>query len=346
MASFGLIPTAQCREILRADFESDTLGAYTLAQCKAKFPGILFSSGLGSANRVSVVAAGDTAGSGHALRVLYPANVFGATSSGAEWVSSLSGNGDVVYLRYRLFFPDSFDWTKGGMLPGLCGSQCNSGPSAPTGSDGWSVRMEWGAGGSLGQRIYWKGQKATTGGDYMPWFTGIKSVGMETGKWHEIQFMVALNTLGQSDGRIKGWYDSVLSFEMSTMRFRDLETMHINKFMFTTYFGGNSADYSPKEENHLLIDDIIVSDSFIDNKTLALREGNSLSSSNGHLEGSALRFDPSFEGSLVQILDIRGKELAHLSIKTGMVQLPQSLPRGVSYLSVPTRGWTGRFVLP
>ena len=106
------------RVILHADFESDPLGAYSLVRCKLGFPGVTWDNGLTGESRVSVVTGGDSAGTGHALRVFYPAYSLGPTGtggalpSGAQWPSIFGGTADTLYTRFGLFFPKSFDWVK------------------------------------------------------------------------------------------------------------------------------------------------------------------------------------------------------------------------------------------
>jgi hypothetical protein len=43
----------------------------------------------------------------------------------------------------RVMFPTSFDWVKGGKLPGLCTGKCPTGCANPTPSDGFSCRIMW-----------------------------------------------------------------------------------------------------------------------------------------------------------------------------------------------------------
>ena len=52
-----------------------------------------------------------------------------------------------VTLDYKVFFPDDFDWVKGGKLPGLYGghTRCSGGNPA---LDCFSTRLMWRAGGA------------------------------------------------------------------------------------------------------------------------------------------------------------------------------------------------------
>ncbi len=274
LACVLFVHKANAREFLHADFEVDSLGPYTLVRCKADFPGVTWDNGLSGQSRVSVVTGGDTAGSGHALRVLYPARSLGPTGtggalpSGAQWASIFGGNADTLYARYRVFFPKGFDWVKGGKLPGLCGSQCNTGGKVPTGTDGWSARLMWRENASLVQYVYSAGQTGAWGTDLV-WKQNGKPLVVETGRWHEVQVKISLNTpgsnggQGKTDGRVTGWYDGVLALDTTGFRFRDLESMHITEFYFSTFFGGGTPDFESAQDNRIFFDDFAVSDAFI-----------------------------------------------------------------------------------
>ena len=90
---------------------------------------------------------------GHSLiRVLYPAHSVNPAQSpvgGASFYASpieLSSATNVS-LKYRIFFPASFNWVRGGKLPGLYGGRtsCSGGTDA---EDCFSTRLMWRAGGA------------------------------------------------------------------------------------------------------------------------------------------------------------------------------------------------------
>jgi hypothetical protein len=259
--------------VLDVGFDADPLGRYSYDSCKAEFPGVTWNNGLtpDSASRVQVVQGGDTALSGRSLRVLYPAGCLGpsgtggAPACGAQWRSYLPVSRDTLWLRYQVYFPDGFEWTKGGKLPGLCGSQCNTGGNVPTGTDGWSARMMWRDSSRLVLYLYYAGQGGTYGTDVVFHEATGSVLRVATGRWHDLVLKVSLNTPGASggpgasDGRVQAWFDGARAADTAGFRFRDLDTMHVNEFYFSTFFGGSTPDFSPAHDNRIFFDGFRIS---------------------------------------------------------------------------------------
>ena len=350
-----LFAAAAClgKDPLRADFEADAPGPYTRAQCLTSFPGVTWDNGLTGESRVSVVVGGDTANGGHAIRVTYPVNSLGPTgtngnpASGAQWRSYFGGRADTLFARYRFYIPDGFDWVKGGKLPGLCGSQCNTGGNVPTGTDGWSARLMWRAGASLVQYLYYAGQGGTYGTDVVWKRDGIPLV-VQTGKWHAVQVRICLNTpgtgggQGASDGRVTGWYDGVQAIDTAGFRFRDLDTMHVDQFYFSTFFGGSTNDFRPTKDERIFFDDFEVSDSFL--PPLPARIHVRPGAASPRLSRSGVFFDPSWIGSRLVVRDLAGRNLSMIRIRSERTPLPDNLPTGLVFIAVPEQGWTATSV--
>lgn len=342
-------------ELLRADFESDPVGPYTIQMCKGAFPGVTWDDGLTGESRVRVVAGGDTAGDGRALRVFYPANSLGPSGTngnpagGAQWKSVFGGDADTLYARYRVFFPDGFGWTKGGKLPGLCGSNCNTGGNPPTGKDGWSARLMWRAGGVLVQYVYSAGQAGTYGTDLV-WKRAGAPLVVETGKWHEVQVRICLNTPGSGggegryDGRVTGWYDGELAIDTVGFRFRDLDTMHIDQFYFSTFFGGSSDDFRPVKDERVFFDGFVVS-------TSGPGSASGIESSREQAwrarwtGGRWIEFESAREGDLAVFTDMNGQELARAKLRDGRVEIPKSI-RGLATVTLSGREGVARIFVP
>ena len=261
-------------QYLHVTFDGDPQGLYSYDSCKAAFPGVTWNNGLSpDSGRVQVVQGGDTAWSGRSLRVSYPAGCLGPTgtggapSCGAQWRSVLASKHDTLMSRYYVLFPAGFEWVKGGKLPGLCGSQCNTGGNVPTGTDGWSARIMWRQSAQLVTYLYYAGQGGTYGTD-LAWkdSTGMP-LAVSTGKWHELTTKVMLNTPGangapgSANGRVQAWFDGRLALDSTGFRFRDLDTMHVDRFYFSTFFGGSTSDFEPQNDNRIFFDDFLVADS-------------------------------------------------------------------------------------
>lgn len=342
-------------EVLRADFENDPTGPYSRAMCQLAFPGVTWDNGLTGESRVSVVAGGDTAGGGKAIRVLYPLNSLGPggtggnPAGGAQWKSMFGGEADTLYARYRLFFPVGFGWTRGGKLPGLCGSQCNTGGNPPTGRDGWSARLMWRSGASLVQYVYSAGQAGTYGTDLV-WKKNGEPLVVETGKWHEVQVRICLNTpgtdggQGKYDGRVTGWYDGELAIDTIGFRFRDLDTMHIDQFYFSTFFGGSTNDFRPTKDERIFFDDFAVSDAFIASSSASLAgrgQGWGLRSTRGR----SLEMLSVPDGETAVFQDMAGRELATVPVSGGRVEVPLGV-HGLATVTISGRSGGARLFLP
>lgn len=264
---------ATAADILKVGFDAVPLGDYSFASCKAAFPGVTWNDGLDAdSSRARVVEGGDTAWSGRSLRVFYPATCLGpsgtggALACGAQWLSNLGTTRDTLMLRYRIFFPDGFEWTKGGKLPGLCGSQCNTGGNPPNGTDGWSARLMWRSSAQLVLYLYYPGQSGTYGTDLAFRDSAGKTLSVKTGRWHEVVTKISLNTpsatgAGLPNGRVQAWYDGRLALDSAGFRLRDRDTMHVNRFYFSTFYGGSSTDFSPTRDNRIFFDDFLIADS-------------------------------------------------------------------------------------
>jgi hypothetical protein len=290
-------------EVLRANFDAVPVGDYSFAACQAAFPGVTWNNGLSPDSRVRVVEGGDTAWSGRALRVFYPATCLGpsgtggALACGAQWRSNIGGTRDTLMLRYRVFFPKGFEWVKGGKLPGLCGSQCNTGGNIPTGTDGWSTRIMWRSNAQLTLYLYYPGQSGTYGTDLVFKDSTGKTLGVPTGVWHELVTKVSLNTpatagAGKSDGRVQAWFNGKLAVDSGGFRFRDRDTMHVNQFYFSTFYGGNTNDFSPPSDNQIFFDDFQIADTLVPGRTTSIRRLEKTSSSSGlRIQGRTLHWD-------------------------------------------------------
>jgi hypothetical protein len=172
------------------------------------------------------------------VRVIYPE---GGVSKGFKFSTDF-GSYESMYLEYKVRFADDFDWVLGGKLPGLAGGEVTAGQT-PTGEDGWLVRFMWlqdGQGiiyayhpdmpGKWGENIHFDGAQFQKG--------VVQTLGLE----------VVMNTPGQNDGIIRAWLDGVLVVEETGMRFRDIPELAIDGMAFSTFFGGNTADWAPSKD--------------------------------------------------------------------------------------------------
>jgi hypothetical protein len=248
----------RAQTLLKVDFETEPAGAYTLAQCKKAWPGVTWEDGLAEGR--GHIVSGDSA-IGKSLRIGYPLNSFGPQLGGAQWRAFLPQKRDTVTMSYRIRFGTTFDFVKGGKLPGLCGSKCNTGGNVPNDTDGWSARLMWrDTDGKAVQYLYYPGQSGTYGAD-LAWKVDGKPCVFVPGTWHEVRTRIILNTPrrnGQpalTDGRITSWFDGKLALDTTGFKLRGEDTMHIDQFYFSTFHGGSDATWAPARDVSAQFDD-------------------------------------------------------------------------------------------
>ena len=152
-------------------------------------------------------------------------------------------------------------------LPGLVGGEANTGGDRPSGRDGFSARMMWRAAGRVVQYVYHPDQPGMWGDDFVYDFGGERR--FEPGTWHRVDHRIALNTAdgtGEKNGIVEAWFDGELALRRNDVRFRDIPSIHIDQFYFSTFFGGNTPDWGPARDEVVLFDGFRVS-------TESLRDG-------------------------------------------------------------------------
>jgi len=235
------------------DFDSHDEGPYSWRQHYLDWSGPKWQMGR---NLVSVVG-GDEAYSGKSLKLRYPKGI--SSCKGKKrcifWPVNLGVKLDKLYFGYRFKLDEDFDFIKGGKLPGISGGRANAGGKKPTGKDGWSVRMMWDGKGRLVQYVYHPDQPGKYG-DVM-FFEGKEPI--ERGLWHTIQTLVELNTPGKKDGRIVSWLDGEKVLIREDIRFRDIDSLKINRFQFVSFYGGYGPDWAPTKDEFSYIDDVRLS---------------------------------------------------------------------------------------
>lgn len=241
--------------LYRNDFDGSPLGTYTVDRLRAEWRDPAWEDGV-SAGRVTVVGEPE-AWRGRALRILYPAGEVRPAASGAQWQLRLDRPYDELHCAYRIRFGEGFGFVKGGKLPGLAGGTANSGGRPPTGRDGWSARMMWRAGGRAVQYVYHPDQPTDYGQDF-PWDRGGQRL-FRPGTWHRLEHRLRMNAPGLRDGLLQGWFDGDLALDASGLRFRDVDSLAVDLFFFCTFFGGDDPSWAPGRDEHVWIDDVVVS---------------------------------------------------------------------------------------
>jgi len=204
------------------------------------------------------------------LQLKYPKGCVGPNDNdtpacAAQIIQPLVKVADTMWSAYDIFFEDGFEFQLGGKLPGLCGGKCYTGNAMPQTGDGWSARIMWRKGGNAVQLIYFMGQSSEYGDDFKWDLNGtIPQKQFTTGTWHRIVNKVTMNTIsapgnGDKNGRVQTWYDGELALDVDTLRLRDYDTVHVDKFYLSTFHGGSSAEWAPTHDCFIRYDNFTVS---------------------------------------------------------------------------------------
>jgi len=200
-------------------------------------------------------------------KVKYPAGGYNSDKSGSSFkcnfdLMDLPEKGyESLYLRYYLKFDKGFEFVKGGKLPGLVGGAANTGGRKPTGLDGWSARIMWRQDGKIVQYLYHPDQ-LTQYGDDIPW--NIRGQPhFIPGRWHCVETYVQLNTPGIHNGMLRSWLDGELACEKTNIRYRDIASIKIDSFYFSTFHGGDDPSWAPSKDVYCLFDSFVIAKNYV-----------------------------------------------------------------------------------
>jgi hypothetical protein len=235
------------------DFNDDPLGTYTVDLLNEDWRNPPWENGV-SEGRVEIVD-GPKALEGRSMRVRYPA---GRHGDGAKWRLEFEQPYEELYLSYWVRFDDNFNFVRGGKLPGFCGGECNTGGHVPDGTDGWSARMMWRGDGEVEQYVYHPDQPGQWG-ESLHWDDGGYQRFFVPGQWHHLIHRVVMNTPGQRDGIIQGWFDGELALDARNLRFRDVDRFAIDELAISTFFGGGDSSWAPDEDEYICFDNFVIS---------------------------------------------------------------------------------------
>ena len=207
---------------------------------------------------------------GKSLRVNYPKGGLGPSTTGLQFPIVFRDIPNIkskylqeAYLRYYVKFEKSFDFRKGGKLPGLMGggdSWERSGGNQPSGNNGWTLRFMWVDKGKLVVYAYVPKSKNGKWGAQV-WGQGIDcGFYAEPGKWICIEQYVNVGTPGKDDGKLKVWINGIEKVNIDDMRFWDVRNNKgkIGGIYFSTFHGGNTDDWRPHNDSFAQFDGFVV----------------------------------------------------------------------------------------
>lgn len=228
-------------------FPSEEIGDGEINKAELKdFPGVLWAKGT---ERMAILR-GKAATPERFLRVRYPKDKFGSKDSGASFLVKLPPKKE-YRCSYKMRFPSGFDFVKGGKLPGLAGGEATSGGDRPNGG-GWSARLMWRSRGDLVLYLYHMDQANRYGDDVS------LSVRAPRNRWIKVTQVVTVNDGNSSNGRIRVWIDDALALDRKGLRLRQGNRANVDRFYFSTFFGGSNSDWAPRTNQHVDFADLKV----------------------------------------------------------------------------------------
>ena len=202
---------------------------------------------------------------GNSYQVTYPAGSYDSPG-GLEFRTDFSklsiDSRDSLYLRYYVRFERGFDFGKGGKLPGLGGGSANTGGHKPDGTDGWSARIMWRAGGRIVQYVYHPDQPTEYGEDF-PWDFGGCPKFFTPGQWECVETYARMNDPGKHNGVIVSWLNGEKALEVTNLRFRDRADLKIDKMLFETFFGGGDSSWASPRKQSASFDNFVMATNYI-----------------------------------------------------------------------------------
>jgi hypothetical protein len=193
---------------------------------------------------------------------------------------------DVLFLRYYSKFQPPFDvvgsshngssisahyFIDGQATPGIPADGRNK---FLVNLEHWRGEVETASPGFLNVYVYHPEQRSQWGDHFFPTgtvlpnssepydfgstFVSRPDIIVELDRWYCYEYMVQANTPGQRNGRIAFWLDGQLAADFQNLRFRDVDTLKIDRFGLSFHIGSN-----PAGETRKWYDNVVAASSYI-----------------------------------------------------------------------------------
>lgn len=206
------------------------------------------------------------------VRTTDPAHVFKGTAACEEQHQEGSHNPfdlqqrfeghDEVYLRWYTMLDEGYTVDQGVKMSGLAArdeTQPYKGAGVKaSGIDKFTCRVTLHRDWTPVFYFYHPDQRGIYG-DIGPQNVG-EPVKLTTMRWTCIEVMLKANQAPKKDGKIKLWIDGELKGHYDGLRFRDVNTLKIDRCSLSAYFGGKWS--SPKDQRRW-VDDYVVATEYI-----------------------------------------------------------------------------------
>jgi len=171
--------------------------------------------------------------------------------TGCNWKVPFPGPVEHASLSYEAFFPELFDFVKGGKLPGIAGGRGNTGGMVPTGFDGWSVRFMFKEQGTICAYLYTVTMKEIYGDKKFLETIG-EPVYLKTGDWNKITLTITMNSPEKEDGIVTARLNEDGLLKLNSECFRRTDKLKIDHILFSCFMGGSDRSYSPVKDQFIL----------------------------------------------------------------------------------------------
>lgn len=149
-------------------------------------------------------------------------------------------------LSFWVRFCEGFDFARGGKLHGLGPAKPVAGGNSIT-PEGWSARLMFRRDGGLQTYVYHQGMAGRYGDTKIA-----QDFVFVPGQYHYVEMQVALNEpSSESNGRVSVTVDGRHVIEHTGLRFRAeaTEASQIQRLLFSTFHGGSSPQWAPRNED-------------------------------------------------------------------------------------------------
>lgn len=192
------------------------------------------------------------AGHGKVLKVKYPKGAVGPKNGGIQFDKEIAKSKE-YYLDYYLKFGENFDFALGGKLPGLTsGGNKYTGGTHPKNGEGWSARYMWREKGAMIVYFYHMDNEHEWG-DIVEMDTVF-----DRNKWYRITQHLKMNDTDKFNGIMEVWVDGKKVTNETNVRYRLAPLGEIDTFYFSTFHGGNTQGWAPKNDSYIYYDDFKV----------------------------------------------------------------------------------------
>lgn len=228
--------------IFELDFENNDFGEYTSSN---------LNKDVGAVNWMILKKRGKITKDSiynKVLKVKYPKGSIGPKEGGIQFEKAIPKANDYT-LEYDIKFDEGFDFALGGKLPGLTsGGNKYTGGVHPDNGEGWSARYMWIENGEIIIYFYHMDMEHK-------WGDTVKmNVTFKPGQWYTIKQRIKLNDADKFNGIMQVWVDGKNVINDDKVRYRIAPLGEIDTFYFSTFHGGNTADWAPKNDSYIYYD--------------------------------------------------------------------------------------------